>query len=119
MTRSARETTAGPCSFVRYPIDCSATKGTAGSRSQPTGGDHERRRGRAGRGRADFNGDGRFDFYVANDGTANQLWINQGQGHVMDAALLAGVAFNRDGVPEGSMGLAVGDPDDDGDLTWW
>ena len=64
---------------------------------------------------ADFNGDGRLDFYVANDGMANQLWLNQGNGTFVDDALLAGVAFNMDGQPEGSMGLAVGDPDGDGD----
>jgi enediyne biosynthesis protein E4 len=64
---------------------------------------------------ADFNGDGRLDFYVANDGMANQLWINKGNGTFVDDALLAGVAFNMDGQPEGSMGLAVGDPDGDGD----
>jgi enediyne biosynthesis protein E4 len=64
---------------------------------------------------ADFNGDGRLDFYVANDGMANQLWINQGKGAFVDDALLAGVAFNMDGQPEGSMGLAIGDPDSDGD----
>jgi hypothetical protein len=64
---------------------------------------------------ADFNGDGRLDFCVANDGMANQLWLNRGGGVFEDDALLAGVAFNADGQPEGSMGLAIGDPDDDGD----
>jgi hypothetical protein len=64
---------------------------------------------------ADFNGDGRLDFYVANDGMANQLWINKGNGTFVDDALLAGVAFNMDGQPEGSMGLAIGDSDGDGD----
>ena len=65
---------------------------------------------------ADFNGDGRADFYVANDGTANQLWLNRGDGTFQDGALIAGVAFNGEGKPEGSMGLAVGDPDHDADL---
>ncbi len=65
---------------------------------------------------ADFNGDGRLDFYVANDGTANQLWLNQGGGTFEDGALMAGVAFNNEGQAEGSMGLAIGDPDNDGDL---
>jgi hypothetical protein len=64
---------------------------------------------------ADFNGDGRLDFYVANDGMANQLWINQANGTFVDDALLAGIAFNMDGQPEGSMGLAIGDSDGDGD----
>lgn len=65
---------------------------------------------------ADFTGDGRADFYVANDGRPNQLWVNQGDGTFKDDALVAGVAVNMDGQPEGSMGIAAGDPDDDGDL---
>lgn len=65
---------------------------------------------------ADLTGDGRADFYVANDGRPNQFWINMGDGAFEDGALLAGVALNMDGHPEGSMGLAVGDPDNDGDL---
>lgn len=65
---------------------------------------------------ADFNGDGRSDFYVANDGMANQLWLNKGDGTFDDGALMAGVALNMEGQAEGSMGLAVGDPDSDGDL---
>jgi hypothetical protein len=64
---------------------------------------------------ADFNGDGLIDFYVANDGMANQLWTNRGDGRFTDEALLAGVALSADGAPEGSMGVAVGDPDNDGD----
>jgi hypothetical protein len=64
---------------------------------------------------ADFNDDGRGDFYVANDGTANQLWLNRGDGTFADGALLAGTAFNAEGGPEGSMGIAVGDADNDAD----
>ena len=65
---------------------------------------------------SDFNGDGRIDFYVANDAMANQLWLNQGDGTFEDGALLAGLAFNDEGQPEGSMGLAIGDADNDSDL---
>jgi hypothetical protein len=64
----------------------------------------------------DFNGDGLSDFYVANDATANQLWLNNGNGTFDDGALMAGVAVGSDGQAEGSMGLAIGDPDNDGDL---
>lgn len=64
----------------------------------------------------DFNGDGRIDLYVANDGEANQLWLNgDGEGFV-DEALLAGAAVNEEGQPEASMGIAAGDIDDDGDV---
>ncbi|NIV47419.1 MAG: CRTAC1 family protein, partial [Gammaproteobacteria bacterium] len=64
---------------------------------------------------ADFNGDGRLDLYVANDGAANQLWLQLGDGTFRDEALLAGVAVNRAGQPEASMGIDAGDVDGDGD----
>ena len=64
----------------------------------------------------DFNDDGATDFYVANDAMPNQLWLNKGDGLFEDGALIAGVAFNSEGQVEGSMGLAVGDSDNDGDL---
>ena len=64
---------------------------------------------------ADFNGDRWPDIYVANDGVANQLWVNQKNGRFEDEALLAGVAVNRDGMAEASMGVDAGDVDNDGD----
>jgi hypothetical protein len=64
----------------------------------------------------DFDGDGWADLYVANDLMSNNLWINQGDGRFRDQALLAGVAVNRDGQPEASMGLDADDFDADGDL---
>ncbi len=65
---------------------------------------------------SDFNGDGFTDLYVANDGDANQLWINErGSGVFRDEALLTGVAVNRMGQPQGSMGIDAGDVDRDGD----
>jgi hypothetical protein len=65
---------------------------------------------------ADLNGDRRQDFYVANDGSANHLWLNRGDGTFEEGALLAGLAFNAEGQPEGSMGIAAADADEDGDL---
>lgn len=61
----------------------------------------------------DLTGDGWVDFYVANDGEANQLWVNQTDGTFVDEAILRGVAFNTYGQPEGSMGIAVGDVNGD------
>jgi enediyne biosynthesis protein E4 len=63
----------------------------------------------------DYNGDGWLDLYVANDATPNQLWINQRNGTFADEGLLSGAALNAAGNPEGSMGIASGDVDADGD----
>jgi hypothetical protein len=63
----------------------------------------------------DANGDGWPDIYVANDAKPNQLWINQRNGSFKDDAFFAGVAVNMEGAAEGSMGLAAGDFDADGD----
>jgi hypothetical protein len=63
----------------------------------------------------DYNGDGWPDLYVANDAMANQLWINRRDGTFADEGLLSGAALNAAGNPEGSMGIASGDFDGDGD----
>ena len=63
----------------------------------------------------DYNGDGWPDIYVANDATPNQLWLNRGDGTFADEGLLSGAALNAAGNPEGSMGIASGDFDADGD----
>jgi enediyne biosynthesis protein E4 len=63
----------------------------------------------------DLDGDGWPDVYVANDATPNQLWINQHDGTFEDRGLLSGTALSALGRPEGSMGIALGDVDNDGD----
>ena len=63
----------------------------------------------------DYNGDGWLDLYVANDATPNQLWINRHNGTFADEGMLSGAAVNAAGNPEGSMGIASGDFDQDGD----
>jgi len=64
---------------------------------------------------ADFDGNGWDDLYVANDGDANQLWMNSG-GRFTDQALFNGAALNEFGKPEAGMGIAAQDYDDDGDV---
>ncbi len=63
----------------------------------------------------DANLDGWPDIYVANDAKPNLLWLNDGKGGLRDDALFSGVAVNMEGVAEGSMGVAAGDFDNDGD----
>jgi hypothetical protein len=64
----------------------------------------------------DFNGDGRMDIFVANDGMANTLWINSGNGRFVDEGMKLGCALNEQGVAEAGMGVACADVDDEGDL---
>jgi hypothetical protein len=63
----------------------------------------------------DYNQDGWLDLYVANDATPNQLWINRKNGTFVDEGMISGSAMNATGNPEGSMGIASGDFDQDGD----
>lgn len=65
---------------------------------------------------SDFTGDGLLDWYVANDGEANNLWVNQEGGKFEDQAFLMGAALSAQGRPQASMGVALGDIDSDGDL---
>ncbi len=62
----------------------------------------------------DFDGDGRPDIYVANDGMANFLWVNQPDGTLLEDGVSMGVAYNGQGAAESSMGIAMGDLDGDG-----
>lgn len=68
---------------------------------------------------ADFTGDGLPDVYVANDTTPNFLFVNRGPGadpRFEESAAVLGCAVDRNGMPQASMGLAVGDYDGDGRL---
>ena len=64
----------------------------------------------------DFNSDGFMDIYVANDMTANQLWMNQQDGTFKESGLLAGCAVNGQGAAEAGMGVVAFDAENDGDL---
>ena len=65
--------------------------------------------------RGDVDGDGWEDLYVANDLMPNLLWRNLGDGTFRNEALLAGCAVNLSGAAEASMGVDLGDMDNDGD----
>ncbi|MCA8978933.1 MAG: CRTAC1 family protein [Planctomycetes bacterium] len=64
----------------------------------------------------DLDDDGDVDIYVANDGMANQLWRNEGDGTFTDVAMESGCALNRDGKAEAGMGVAALDLSGDGKL---
>lgn len=64
----------------------------------------------------DADGDGIDDLFIANDRTPNALLRGRGDGTFADATAASGVGeiAGRTG-PRGGMGIAVGDPDTDGD----
>ena len=64
----------------------------------------------------DVNDDGWLDVFVANDGTPNQLWINNNGRGFENAALTMGCALDLDGKPKAGMGVHMADVDGDGDL---
>jgi tetratricopeptide (TPR) repeat protein len=63
---------------------------------------------------ADFDGDGRLDLFVANDGTANFLFRNRGGLRFEEVALTSGAAYDGAGLPTASMGVVADDLDGDG-----
>jgi hypothetical protein len=64
---------------------------------------------------ADFDGDGWPDIFVANDAQPNYLWINQHNGTFKEEAAQRGLAYNGLGMPQGNMGIALGDAANRGD----
>ena len=62
----------------------------------------------------DYNNDLYPDIYVANDTNRNFLYHNNGDGTFTDESLFLGVAYDENGLAEGSMGIDCGDFDRDG-----
>ena len=54
---------------------------------------------------------------VANDSTPNYLYINKGNGTFKDESYESGFALNGDGREAANMGLAVGDYENNGQLS--
>jgi|LakMenEpi03Aug12_release.lakeMendotaPanAssembly.Ray.scaffolds.fasta_scaffold165945_2 hypothetical protein len=65
---------------------------------------------------ADFNNDRWPDIYVANDTTANFLFVNDKGKTFHETASLLGCAVNAQGMAQASMGVACGDYDGNGFL---
>ena len=69
---------------------------------------------------ADYDNDGDTDIFVANDISAgNFLFKNDGTGKFDEIALIAGAAYDSQGVELGSMGVDCADYDNDGWLDFY
>jgi tetratricopeptide (TPR) repeat protein len=70
---------------------------------------------------ADFEGSGRLSLFVGNDTTANFFFQNQtvtpgGVPQFVEAGVVTGLAFDREGRTQACMGIAAGDADGDQQL---
>jgi hypothetical protein len=68
---------------------------------------------------ADYDDDGDTDIIVGNDAMANFVWRNDGSGHFEEVGLLTGLAYDRNGVGLGTMGVECADYDNDGRLDFY
>ena len=112
LDREGRDTLCNPSDLAPQPDQCYLNNGdgTFAETSKSLGlfGDGNRALGVA---IADFTGDKKPDVYVANDTTDNFLFVQQSDGKFIDEARLRGCAVDRAGGPQGSMGVAIADFD--------
>jgi hypothetical protein len=66
----------------------------------------------------DYDNDGDTDIIVANDRWGNFLFKNDGSGKFAEVGLTSGIAYDRGGNAQSSMGVACGDYDNDGWLDF-
>ncbi len=64
----------------------------------------------------DINNDGKPDLLVGDDSTPNYLYLNKGNGTFEDVSYASGYALNEAGRETASMGIAVGDYENNGML---
>lgn len=63
---------------------------------------------------SDYDNDGDTDIIVGNDALANFVWQNDGKGSFKEVGLLTGLAYDRNGIGLGTMGVDCADLDNDG-----
>jgi hypothetical protein len=64
----------------------------------------------------DVNNDGKPDLLVGNDSTPNYLYLNKGDGTFEDISYASGFALNENGRETATMGIAVGDYQNNGQV---
>ena len=64
----------------------------------------------------DIDDDGKVDLLVTDDSSPNYLYLNKGDGTFQDSSFYSGFALNQDARETASMGLAVGDYQNNGRL---
>ena len=64
------------------------------------------------------NEDNRLDLIVVNDSTPKQLYINKGDGTFEEVGYPSGVALNENGREQAGMGVAIGDYDNSGRMSF-
>ena len=67
----------------------------------------------------DVNNDGKPDLVVGNDSEPNFLYINKGDGTFDDQSYVSGFALNKDGREIASMGIAAGDYENSGLISFF
>ena len=66
----------------------------------------------------DIDGTGHPDLFVANDGEQNFLYRRDRPGHFKNVAEESGIAVNQDGVEQANMGVAIGDYNHTGRMSF-
>jgi len=64
------------------------------------------------------NDDNRLDLVVVNDSTPKQFYINKGDGTFEEVGYPSGVALNENGREQAGMGIAIGDYDNSGRMSF-
>ena len=64
-------------------------------------------------------GNGKPDLVVGNDSEPNFLYLNKGDGTFEDDSYISGFALNKDGREIASMGIAAGDYDNSGQVSFF
>lgn len=63
---------------------------------------------------ADFSNNGKLDLAVADDSTPNYFYVNKGNGKFEDDSYASGFALNQEGRETATMGIGVGDYENNG-----